>query len=125
MFLLEITIPKENRIKSIVKVRKDKKALWFLIPTQLLIQGQWWSNRSTHTLQMAQCLDLGVLMTWQSGHKSVGVNFCISSKKSSWGSGLNFPGSKAVANIYERIRANERIPDGIAKFKWDSSKQND
>jgi hypothetical protein len=61
-------------------------------------------------------------MTMQSGHKSVGVNFCISSKKSSCGSGLNFPGSKAVAKMYETISANERIPDGIAKFKCDSSR---
>jgi hypothetical protein len=28
-----------------------------------------------------------------------------------------FSGSKAVAKMYETISANERIPDGIAKFK--------
>jgi hypothetical protein len=35
--------PIENKMKSQVEARKARKELWFLTPTQLLIQGQWWS----------------------------------------------------------------------------------
>jgi hypothetical protein len=27
------------------------------MPTQLFIQGQWWSNLSQHLLQIAQCFE--------------------------------------------------------------------
>ena len=49
---------------------------------------------------MAQCLDLWVLITLQSGHKSVGSNFSIKSRNSSSGSGFNTPGSFLVAMMY-------------------------
>jgi len=39
-----------------------------LTPTQLLIQGQWWSNLSIHLLHTEQCLDLVVRIIKQSGH---------------------------------------------------------
>ena len=42
---------------------KLKKALWLLMPTQLFIQGQWWSNLSQQRLQMAQWRDLDDLIT--------------------------------------------------------------
>ena len=38
--LLVTTAPIENRMKSQVEARKDRKELWFLTPTQLLIHGQ-------------------------------------------------------------------------------------
>ncbi len=39
-------------------MRKFIKMWWFFTPTQLFTQGQWWSKRSTHLLQILQCLDL-------------------------------------------------------------------
>tara|TARA_B110000285_G_scaffold215060_1_gene261031 strand:- start:249 stop:536 length:288 start_codon:yes stop_codon:yes gene_type:complete len=53
--------------------KKVKKALWLPAPTQLLIQGQWWSNLSTHVLQIEQCLDLADLITLQVGQRSAGL----------------------------------------------------
>ena len=38
--------------------RQQQKYLRFLSPTQLPIQGQWWSQVDTHLLQFLQCLDL-------------------------------------------------------------------
>lgn len=73
---------------------KQRNALWFLTPTQLLIQGQWWSNLSTHQLQIAQCLDLGDLITLQSGQMSVGFILRSNSiKLKDFVSGLRTPGS--------------------------------
>ena len=54
------------------KIRKIRKAPWFLVPIQLSIQGQWWSNLSTHLSQIFQCLLLGVLITWHLGHSHPG-----------------------------------------------------
>ena len=39
-------------------VRYMMNQRWFLSPTQLSIQGQWWSNRRTQCLQVWQCLAL-------------------------------------------------------------------
>ena len=63
------------------KVKNPRKWWWFPFPTQLLIQGQWWSNLSTHLLQMLQCLDRLVLMTSQSGHNRTGSKVLSSCKK--------------------------------------------
>jgi len=52
--LLSMTMATVKRVKRNVLIKKARKALWLRTPTQLLIQGQWWSNRSTHTLQIAQ-----------------------------------------------------------------------
>lgn len=35
------------------------------LPMQLFSQGQWWSIRSTQTLQTEQCFDLAGLINWQ------------------------------------------------------------
>lgn len=51
-----------------------KNVLWFLIPTQLLIQGQWWSNRSTQRWQTWQWRDLLVFRMPHSGHSYVASN---------------------------------------------------
>lgn len=75
------------------------KALWFLIPTQLFIQGQWWSNLSTHLLHIAQCLLLADLITSHSGHRSIGLISLKSSIKSCPSQGLSFPGSLQLAYI--------------------------
>lgn len=70
------------------------------MPTQLLIQGQWWSKRSTHLLQIAQCLERGVLITLQSGHKSAGLIFESRSMKEKLSfSGYKNPGSFQEADI--------------------------
>lgn len=74
---------------------KTKKELWLLTPTQLFIHGQWWSNRSTHRLQIAQCLLRGVLRTSHSGHISHGCTLERISINSY--SGLKKPGSFALA----------------------------
>ena len=34
--------------------RKSKKCFWFLNPTQLFTQGQWWSILATQPLQVEQ-----------------------------------------------------------------------
>lgn len=52
-------------------MRKIKNARWFFKPTQLLIQGQWWSNRSTHLLQVAQWRERGVRMVKHYAHSYV------------------------------------------------------
>ena len=72
---------------------KSWKALWFLIPTQLLIHGQWWSYLSTQQLQIAQCLDLAVLIILHSGHKSAGLMSRSNSKKFFWSFYFITPGS--------------------------------
>jgi hypothetical protein len=55
-----------------MEVMNVMNQLWLLAPTQLLIQGQWWSKRSTHLLHIAQCFDLAERNTSQSGHISQG-----------------------------------------------------
>ena len=37
-----------------VKIKYTIKMQWLLAPTQLLIQGQWWSIFNTHLLQAEQ-----------------------------------------------------------------------
>jgi len=48
--------------------KNSMNEVWLFTPTQLLIQGQWWSNLSTQWLQVLQCLERGVLIVKQSGH---------------------------------------------------------
>ena len=76
-----------------IEIRNIIKALWFLIPTQLLIHGQWWSYLSTQQLQIAQCLDLAVLIILHSGHKSAGLMSRSNSKKFFWSFYFITPGS--------------------------------
>lgn len=100
-------MPNWNVILSQIVNRKSTNALWFLQPTQLLIQGQWWSNRSTHWLQMAQCLDLGDLITLHSGQRSAGLMSLSKVKKSIEGSGLSTPGFLHDAHVKNtRTKAN-------------------
>ena len=63
------------------EVKKQINQMWFDTPTQLLIQGQWWSKRSTQRLQTAQCLERGVLTIKQSGHNYIGSISYNNSKK--------------------------------------------
>jgi len=37
-------------------------------PTQVLSQGQWWSNRATHLLQITQCFERAGRGTMQVRH---------------------------------------------------------
>jgi hypothetical protein len=81
--ILIIQILKEHTISTVARWiifthRNVKKNAWFLVPTHLLIHGQWWSNRSTQTSHVLQCLLLGVLITWQYGQIETGSNFCSS-----------------------------------------------
>jgi len=77
-------------------------------PTQLLIQGQWWSNRPTHLLQMLQWRLRGFLITSHSGHRETESNRSRRSRKSREGSGLRNPGSLSHA-IRHRIRLVEKV----------------
>lgn len=93
-----------------VKSRKRRKNLWFRSPTQLLIQGQWWSNLSTHLLQIEQCFDLSVLITSHSGHNWVESNFESSSMKGIYGF-VKYPGflfQDQMAKTIERMETIER-----------------
>ena len=72
-----------------------RKVLWLCTPTQLLIQGQWWSNLSTHLLQIAQCLLRGVRKISQSGHISQGCTLESTSIKGYFG--RKIPGSLELA----------------------------
>ena len=92
--ILEAMINTSTVSKIMMKTRKE---LWLFTPTQLFIQGQWWSNLSTHLLQMAQCLLLGVLRTSHSGHISQGWTLDKISINSN--SGLKNPGSLALAIV--------------------------
>lgn len=65
-----------------VNIKNIMNAPWLRVPTQLLIQGQWWSKRSTHRLQIAQCRERIVRIILQSGHNSVGLKFYSNSRKS-------------------------------------------
>ena len=63
----------------------------------MFIQGQWWSNLSTHLLHIAQCLLLADLITLHSGHRSAGL---ISLRRSMNGCPENYlraPGSLQLA----------------------------
>lgn len=113
--LLSTTVITEKTIKRNVDPRNIRKELWLLTPTQLLIQGQWWSKRSTQTLQMAQWRDRGVRMTLQSGQRSVGENLYRSSKKSSPTSVRSFPASRAEAKLYDKTIIRVKTADGTAK----------
>ena len=64
-----------------MEIKKHMKTPWLLIPTQLLIHGQWWSNRSTHLLHILQCRDLSVLTTSQSAQSRTGSKIFIISIK--------------------------------------------
>ena len=92
---------------------KKMNWLWFPTPTQLLIQGQWWSKRSTHMLQMAQCLLRGVRITLQSGHISQGCT--LRSRSINGNSGFKRPGSLQLAIMKEIASSMERKPIEYAK----------
>mmetsp|Transcript_33079 Transcript_33079/g.37972 ORF Transcript_33079/g.37972 Transcript_33079/m.37972 type:complete len:132 (+) Transcript_33079:379-774(+) len=83
LYTSNFTDTKAMRIISDIseKNRKSMNIEWFLTPTQLLIQGQWWSNLSTHLLQMLQCLDRGVRITSHSGQSIVESNLSSRDKK--------------------------------------------
>ena len=76
-----------------------RNELWLFTPTQLFIQGQWWSNLSTQRLQIAQCLLRGVRKTSHSGHISHGCTLDSISINSN--SGRMNPGSLIVATAKE------------------------
>lgn len=104
MTMLEITIKMRINISEKMNTRYG---LWLWMPTQLLIHGQWWSNLSTHLLHVAQCLDLGALITSQSGHISAGCTF--SSKFMNGNSGLKYPGSLLLAMKNAIAKTTESI----------------
>lgn len=64
-----------------------------MIPTQLLIHGQWWSNLSTQWLHIAQCLLLAVLITLHSGQRSAGFKSLNKSRNECPSYGVTTPGS--------------------------------
>lgn len=69
-----------------------------MIPTQLLIHGQWWSNLSTQWLHIAQCLLLAVLITLHSGQRSAGFTSLSNSRNECPSWGVTTPGSLQDAN---------------------------
>lgn len=74
-----------THIQNSVVIRDTKKhinTLWFLIPTQLFIQGQWWSILSTHLSQTRQWRALIVLTHSQEAQSLRGSTTCIKDKKS-------------------------------------------
>eukprot|EP00354_Favella_ehrenbergii_P004456 CAMPEP_0170452794 /NCGR_PEP_ID=MMETSP0123-20130129/1573_1 /TAXON_ID=182087 /ORGANISM="Favella ehrenbergii, Strain Fehren 1" /LENGTH=158 /DNA_ID=CAMNT_0010714917 /DNA_START=887 /DNA_END=1363 /DNA_ORIENTATION=- len=93
--------------------KKTKNALLLRTPTQLFSQGQWWSNRSTHLLQMAQWRERGVRSTRQSGHISIGCIFESRSKKSC--DGRRYPGS--LADAMKKLKAIQGLKVAIKKAK--------
>lgn len=80
----------------------------YLTPTQLLIQGQWWSNLSTHLEQILQCLLLGVLITPHSGQRQLASNTDKSSINLRSGSGSTKPGLILQA-IKQKVVADENV----------------
>lgn len=81
--------------------------LWFLIPTQLLIHGQWWSYLSTHLWQIMQCLDLAVRIVLHSGHKDDGSNVSNKFMKSTE-SFIKYPGSIFIRIMWiNNVRASD------------------
>ena len=88
------------RLIAIEKI-KNKNHLWLLYPMQLFRYGQWWSNLSTHLLQIFQCLLRGVRITLHSGQRLYGSTFCNKYWKEIFGSDFKYPGS----NIHPKIKA--------------------
>ena len=70
--VIEIIQTRVN-VKAVINTMKYE---WLFIPTQLSVQGQWWSNLSTHLLQIEQCRDLGVRTISQSGQSWTGSMSC-------------------------------------------------
>ena len=54
-------IPRNHRQAITPYTRNSMKCFWLRKPTQLLIQGQWWSMFSMHFLQIVQWWALGGL----------------------------------------------------------------
>lgn len=104
-------IIRKSTVRSVTMNTRNE--LWLLTPTQLLIQGQWWSNRSTHLLHIAQCLLRGVRRTSHSGHISHGCTFESTSMNSN--SGRMNPGSFIVATAKEIARTIDKDAKENAK----------
>ena len=88
------------------ETRKSRNELWFPMPTQLFMYGQWWSNLSTQWLHMAQCRDRGVRKTSQSGH--ISHEWMFYKRSMNLWSGLRWPGSfmEAIVNAIRTIGVN-------------------
>lgn len=106
-----MTMPIWKMILNQMVKRKRRKALWLPIPTQLLIQGQWWSNLSTHWLHIAQWRDLADLITLHSGHKSAGLMSLRSSRKLLYLSGFNIP-----AFLQDAIKKNRKTSVNVLRL---------
>ena len=102
------------RRQSVSDIRNIRKALLLRIPTQLLSQGQWWSNLSTHRLQIAQWRERGVRSTRQSGHISQGWILVRRSRKSCWG--RKYPGSRTDA--MKKLSAMHGLSAAMTKAKY-------
>ncbi len=95
------------------ELMNTKNALWLFMPTQELSHGQWWSNRSTHLLQIAQCFERGVRITSQSAHSSEGcrssTNFWKGSKRFTYPGSFELAIVKEISSMIERpVIANNR-----------------
>lgn len=103
---------------TISKEIKAIKYLWLLMPMQLFIQGQWWSNLSTHWLQVPQCLDLGVRTISQSGHNYTGSMSYINFKKSMFFGFFMKPGAVKAVNIHMKKLATPRPTSKYTKSRF-------
>lgn len=98
--VIEIIQTRVN-VKAVINTMKYE---WLFIPTQLSVQGQWWSNLSTHLLQIEQCRDLGVRTISQSGQSWTGSMSCKRFRKSMSLGFLMKPGSLTCVK-YQYIKA--------------------
>jgi len=95
----------------------------YLEPMQLLIQGQWWSNLSTHRSQILQCLLLGVLITWHLEQRQEESNLSTKVRNSIFQLFVTKPGSlnvQAAQNIIEttqkKVISNTQKIDPLTKW---------
>lgn len=97
VFINSIVIVVSNSVN--IEIINQAKTPWLAVPTQLFIQGQWWSNLSTHRLQIEQWRDRSVLTTSQSGHNRTGSNYSSSCMNVTPVGFLRKPGSLHITII--------------------------
>lgn len=91
---------------SIHKIN-SRKYPWFPAPTQLLIQGQWWSNTYVHLSQCSQCFDrigFGISHTGQT--LNAGVSYKISTSLIPSGF-IQYPGLLSQTKV-KKIISNKK-----------------
>ena len=103
--------------QPIKQYRQNKiKNFWLNWPMQLFIQGQWWSNLSTHWLQIAQWRLLAVLITLHSGHKSAGFTSLNNSTNDYPFSGTTTPGF--LHEAHKNVIKTMTVVNALAIYIW-------